>query len=46
MDGIGVRRHQDKRRCTLEEETLIEIRKKIEKHIRDSYLKKIQALQG
>lgn len=34
------------RHCVAEKETLTEIRKKIEKHIKDTYLKKVQAPQG
>ena len=32
--------------CDTEKESLSEIRKKIEKHIKDTYLKKVQAPQG
>ncbi|CAN5478084.1 DEAD/DEAH box helicase [soil metagenome] len=34
------------RHCSLEKKTLSEIRKRIEKHIKDTYLKKVQAPQG
>jgi len=34
---------EEPRRCTKEQETLIEIRKKVRKHIKDSYLKKVEA---
>lgn len=34
------------RHCSIEKETLTEIRKKLEKHIKDTYLKKVQAPQG
>ena len=34
------------RHCSLERETLTEIRKKVEKLIKDTYLKKVQAPQG
>lgn len=34
------------RHCTVEKATLTEIRKKVEKHIKDTYLKKVQAPQG
>lgn len=34
------------RNCLIEKETLTDIRKKIEKHIKDTYLKKVQAPQG
>lgn len=34
------------RRCTMETNSLIEIRKKLDKHIKDTYLKKVQAPQG
>ena len=34
---------QEPRRCTNEQETLIEIREKVRKHIKNSYLKKVEA---
>ena len=34
------------RHCTLEKETLSDLRKKVEKHVKDTYLKKVQAPQG
>lgn len=34
------------RYCSMERETLVEIRKKLEKRIKDTYLKKVQAPQG
>lgn len=34
------------RHCSIEKQSLIEIRKKIDKHIKDTYLKKVQAPQG
>lgn len=34
------------RRCSMQREKLTEIRKKVEKHIKDTYLKKVQAPQG
>jgi hypothetical protein len=34
------------RHNSIEKESLSEIRKKVEKHIRDTYLKKVQAPQG
>ena len=37
---------ESERHCSIEKETLTEIRKKVEKHIKDSYLKKVQAPQG
>jgi hypothetical protein len=37
---------EDPRRCTNEQETLIEIREKVRKHIKNSYLKKVEAPVG
>ena len=37
---------QTPRNCEIEKETLSDIRKKIEKHIKNSYLKKVNAPQG
>ena len=37
---------QTPRKCKIEKETLSEIRKKIEKHIKNTYLKKVQAPVG
>jgi tRNA A22 N-methylase len=34
------------RHCSIAKETLSELREKIEKHIKDTYLKKVQAPQG
>ena len=34
------------RRCTTEEKTLVEIRAKVEKHIKNSYLKRVDAPVG
>ena len=34
------------RRCTTEEKTLLDIRKRIEKHIKNSYLKRVDAPVG
>ena len=34
------------RRCTTEEKTLLHIRKRIEKHIKNSYLKRVDAPVG
>ena len=34
------------RRCTTEETTLLDIRKRIEKHIKNSYLKRVDAPVG
>ncbi|RME01325.1 MAG: helicase [Deltaproteobacteria bacterium] len=34
------------RRCTMKEETLLDVRKKIEKHIKNSYLKRVDAPVG
>ena len=34
------------RRCTTEEQTLLDIRKRIEKHIKNSYLKRVDAPVG
>jgi hypothetical protein len=34
------------RKCELEQPTLVEVRKKVEKHIKNSYFKKLQAPIG
>ncbi len=34
------------RRCTMEEETLLDVRKKVEKHIKNRYLKRVDAPVG
>ena len=34
------------RRCTMEQKTLIEIRANVEKHIKNGYLKQVQAPAG
>ena len=34
------------RRCTTEEKTLVEIRAKVEKHIKNTYLKRVDAPVG
>ena len=39
-------RPQTSRRCTTDEETLLDIRKRIEKHIKNSYLKRLDAPVG
>jgi hypothetical protein len=34
------------RKCTIDQKTLVEIRAKVEKHIKDSYLKRVDAPVG
>jgi hypothetical protein len=37
---------ETQRHCTVEKETLSEIRKRIEKHMKDTYFEKVQSPQG
>ena len=39
-------KHETSRRCTTEEKTLLHIRKQIERHIKNSYLKRVDAPVG